>query len=38
MKKEPRNVEEALSHAIKLEAYEQSLLLQNNANELEEGE
>jgi len=32
MKKEARNVEEAVSHAIKLKAYEQSLLLHNAAS------
>jgi len=30
MKKEPCNIQEALSHAIKLEAFEQSLLLNNH--------
>ena len=30
MKKESRNIEQALSHAIKLEAFEQSLLLNNH--------
>jgi len=29
MKREPQNVEQALSHAIKLEAYEQSLNVQS---------
>ena len=39
MKKEPRNIEEALSHAIKLEAFEQSLLLTscNSAGDSDEG-
>jgi len=36
MKREQQNVEEALNHAIKLEAYEQSLLLQNNSEEFDE--
>jgi len=36
MKREPQNVEKALNHAIKLEAYEQSLSLQNNSEEFDE--
>ena len=34
---EPRTVEEALSHAIKMEAYEQSLMLQRDSNANEGG-
>ena len=32
MKKEPRNIEEALNYAIKLEAFEQSLMVSNGDN------
>ena len=35
-KREPQNVEEALNHAIKLEAYEQLLLLQSNPEEFDD--
>ena len=33
MKKEPRNIEEALNYAIKLEAFEQSLLVTNSGDD-----
>lgn len=36
MKREARNIEESLSHATKLEAYEQSLLVQGNSDEMDE--
>jgi len=37
MKCQPRTIEEALSHAIKIEAYKQFLMLQPNSN-AKEGE